>query len=228
MMDWSEHCIYCQAPLYRLGGGMLKCSRCRKKMSPRRIGKTLALIEAFAQDRNARETAVDLGLSYASVHRYFTTFRKLCAQACEDEYDAHRHLSCEYEEYFYLEEAKKQRKNAIFEAHNFLTFDFEGHLYTIVMPSLQQFRQQFIEDDLESVYAAEFTRFKRQSRLIKISSRHNNIVRFWEYFEQNILRYRGVVSESFPMYLKEMEFKFNHTAAQRKKVLAEYFFKESA
>ena len=76
MMDWSEHCIYCQAPLYRLGGGMLKCSRCRKKMSPRRIGKTLALIEAFAQDRNARETAVDLGLSYASVHRYFTTFRK--------------------------------------------------------------------------------------------------------------------------------------------------------
>jgi len=227
-MSSLQQCPYCQGSVYRLGDGRYKCGRCRKKVSPERVAKIRALIADFARDENASVSADTKGLSYVSVHRYFGQFRQLCARICEDEYEARRHLSCEYEEYFYLERAKKRRKNAVFDAQNFLTFDYEGHLYTIVMPSLQQFRNQFIEDDLESVYAEEFARFRRQSRLIKISSRHNNIVRFWEYFEVSILRYRGVGSESFPLYLKEMEFKFNHTVPERERLLADYYFKELA
>ncbi|UFS62488.1 hypothetical protein LOH54_12695 [Sulfurimonas sp. HSL-3221] len=225
-MSTLQHCPYCQGSIYRLGDGRYKCGRCRRKVSPARVAKIRTLIASFSRDENASVSAEALGLSYVSVHRYFGQFRQLCARICEDEYETRRHLSCEYEEYFYLERAKKRRKNAVFDAHNFLTFDYEGHLYTIVMPSLQQFRNQFIEDDLESVYAEEFARFRRQSRLIKISSRHNNIVRFWEYFEENILRYRGVCDESFPLYLKEMEFKFNHPVSERERLLIDYYFKE--
>jgi len=226
-MSKLQHCPYCQGMLYRLGDGRVKCGRCAKKISPRRVAKIQALVGGFSRDANASETAESLGLSYVSVHQHFGHFRNLCARICEDEYEARRHLTCEYEEYFYLERAKRRRKNAVFDAQNFLTFDYGGHLYTIVMPSLHQFRSQFIDDDLEPVYAAEFARFRRQSRLIKISSRHNNIVRFWEYFEQSILRYRGVGSESFPLYLKEMEFKFNHPQPEREQLLLTYYFKES-
>lgn len=228
MMNALQFCVYCGGPLYRLGDGMLKCSRCRKKSSPRRIEKILTLITAFANDETASYAAEKLGFSYASVHGFYSDFRRLCARICEYEYEGRRHIPCEYEEYFYLEQAKRRRPNAVFDAHNFLTFDYGGHIYTIVMPSLTQYREQFIEDDLESVYAAEFARFKRQSRLIKISSRHNDIVRFWDYFENSILRYKGVGSENFPYFLKEMEFKFNHPAARRKEMLAEHYFKEFA
>ena len=221
-------CIYCSGKLYALNDGMVKCAKCRRKFSPRRAEKTLALITAFAQDESASEAAERLALSYVSVHRAFATFRQLSARICEDEYERLRHLPCEYEEYFYLARAKRRNKNAVFDAQNFLTFDYDGHLYTIVMPSLHQFRRQFIEDDLEPVYAAEFARFKRQSRIIKISSRHNNIIRFWDFFERSIVRYKGVGEEHFPLYLKEMELKFNHTVAEREALLAAYYFKETA
>ena len=204
---------------------MLKCSDCRRKLSPRRHEKIVRLISAFCRGENALACAKRLEYSYVSVHTHFDGFRQLCAHISEDRYESLRHKSCEYEEYFYLERSKRGRKNAVFDAHNFLTFDYEGHLYTIVMPSLTQFRQQFIDDNLESVYASEFARFKRQSRLIRISKRHNSIVRFWEFFEQNILRYRGVSRESFPLYLKEMEFRFNYAPDKQPDLLETYYYR---
>jgi len=224
-MGAMQHCPFCQAPLYALGDGMFKCSRCRRKFSPRKHEKILMLIAAFCKGENALECAKRLGYSYVTVHSHFDTFRQLCAHISEEQYENMRHKPCEYEEYFYLERSKRGQKNAVFDAHNFLTFDYENHLYTIVMPSLSHYRQQFIDDDLESVYAAEFARFKRQSRLIRISKRHNTIVRFWEYFEENILRYKGVSRENFPLYLKEMEFKFNHTPPEQSRLLETYYYR---
>ena len=224
-MKALQECPYCHAPLYALGEGMLKCSRCRRKLSPRRHDKVLKLIDGFCRGENALEAARRLAYSYASVHAHYDGFRQLCARISEAQYESLRHKPCEYEEYFYLERSKRGQKNAVFDAHNFLTFDYEGHLYTIVMPSLTQFRQQFIDDNLESVYAEEFKRFKRQSRLIRISKRHNSIVRFWEYFEQNILRYKGVSRENFPLYLKEMEFKFNHDTGEQSRLLETYYYR---
>lgn len=227
-MEALQACPYCHAPLYSLADGMLKCSRCRRKLSPRRHEKVLNLIEAFCDGESAHACAKRTHHSYVSVHSHYDGFRRLCAYISEAQYEALRHKPCEYEEYFYLERSKRGQKNAVFDAHNFLTFDYSGHLYTIVMPSLMQFRQQFIEDELESVYATEFARFKRQSRIIKISKRHNNIVRFWDYFEANILHYKGVGGESFPLYLKEMEFKFNHPFEQQRELLEDYYYRMKA
>ncbi len=218
-------CPYCHAPLYALADGMRKCSRCKKKVSPKKAAKVLNLITAFCQHATASETARQLGLSYVSVQRYFNDFRHLCAQICDDEYEARRHIACDYEEYHYLERAKRHRKNAVFDAQNFLTFDYDGHIYTIVMPSLHQYRQQFIDDALEPLYLAEFEKFKRQSRLIKLSSHHNNIVRFWEFFETAIVRYKGIGNERFPLFLKELEFKFNHAQAGQWQLLKEYYYR---
>ena len=227
-LDGIDFCVYCSGSLYALGDGMVKCSKCRRKYSPRRVEKIRELTAAFARDETAAETAEKLGLSYVSVHRFFHTARQLCARISEEQYDARRGDPCEYEEYFYLERSKRGKRHGVFDAHNFLTFDYAGHLYTIVMPSLAQYRQQFIDDDLESVYEAEFSRFKRQSRLIKISQRYNSIVRFWEYFERNILRYKGVGREHFPLYLKEMEFKFNHTPEEQLELLTTYYYRMKA
>jgi len=227
-MKWLQECLYCQHSLYQLGDGMLKCSHCKKKQSPERINKVIMLINCFSSDETALSASKRLGLSYVSVHNYYDNFRRLSALICESQYEAIRHLSCEYEEYFYLEQSKRQKKSAIFDAHNFLSFDYEGHLYNIIMPSLQQYRQQFTEDHLEDVYNSEFMRFKRKSRIIKVSKRYNHIVKFWEYFEASIVRYKGVSNATFAYYLKEIEFKFNHNKVRQQTLLEEAYFTRKA
>ncbi len=224
-MQWLSKCIYCQHKLYQLNDGMVKCSACKRKYSPKRINKILTLIDCFCENENALQTSKRLELSYVSIHEYYDIFRLHCAQICEDEYETRRDISCEYEEYFYLEQSKQNDKSAIFDAHNFLTFDYEDHIYTVVMPTLQRYKQQFIDDNLEEVYNNEFNKFKRLSRIIKVSKRFNNIVNFWEYFEQFILNYKGISAENFPRYLKEAEFKFNHSISVQKALLQKQYFK---
>ncbi|MDA3946213.1 MAG: transposase [Helicobacteraceae bacterium] len=224
-MQWLTKCIYCHHHLYLLKDGMLKCSECKTKYSPERVNKVMTLMHSFCHNENALQASKRLNLSYVSVYKYYNSFRYECARICEDAYDAIRHKPCEYEEYFYLERSKRNKKEAVFDAHNFLTFDYDGHLYTIVMPTLQKYRQQFIDDNLEDLYASEFSRFKRKSRIINVSKHLNKIVEFWNYFENAILTYKGVSTESFPLYLKELEFKFNYDVQKQTELLEQYYYR---
>lgn len=225
-MQSQERCVYCgHDHLYVLDDGMRKCSRCRKKHSPRRVERIVSIIQAFSRDETASQASRRLELSYVSVLRQYEHFRKACARICEAEYEALRHLSCEYEEYYYLERTKRHRPEAVFDAYNFITFELEGHVYNILMPTLQRYKEQFIDDDLIKVYSQEFDRFKRKSRIIKVSRHLNQIVAFWDYFETSIVRYKGVSKENFPLYLKEIEFKFNHEMQQRQMLLEQDYFR---
>lgn len=225
-MFWKKNCIYCSHNnVYQLNDGMLKCGNCKKKYSPSRINKIITLIYAFCNDESALSCSKRLHLSYVSVQGYYEKFRHLCAEICELEYNKVREKSCEYEEYFYLEHSKRKENKAVFDAHNFLTFDYERHIYNILMPPLKKYKQQFLEDNLENVYANEFSRFKRNSRIIKVSRKKNKIESFWNFLENSILHYKGVSFESFPLYLKEMEFKFNHTLEEKQNLLQDHYFK---
>lgn len=223
-MYWLNSCIFCGCSVYRLADNNIKCSTCKRKYALKKTNKTLLLLELFVNNISANQAAKQNGFSYASVHSYYDDFRKLCAVICEREYEQIRHKENEYEEYFYLEKSKQYKKEAIFDAKNFLTFDYEGHIYTILLPSLNKFKTQFIEDDLTSTYLEEFKKFKRQTRLIKISSTHNNITAFWETFESFITHYKGIKNEMFGYFLKECEFKYNHTKEEAYTLLQKEYF----
>ncbi|MDQ7068443.1 MAG: transposase [Sulfurimonas sp.] len=224
-MKWSIECLYCGNSLYRLADKRVKCSVCNKKLSMEKLNRIMTLIYAFVHNESANELAKRSSYSYVSVQKYYKEFRILIGTICEREYELCRAGACEYEEYFYLEKAKRSKKNAIYDAHNFLTFDYSNHIYTLLMPSLHKYKEQFIEDSLEDVYLSEFNKFKRDSRIIKISSHHNNIVKFWEYFEAQIVHYKGVSRKSFIYYLKEYEFKYNHTKSEAMDLLIQNYFK---
>lgn len=222
-MTWLRTCLNCQENVYQLNDGMLKCSLCKKKYSPQRVNKIITLITCFNNDESALSTSKRLGISYVSTQKYFKQFRQLCAEICEHDYELVREKSCEYEEYYYLEPSKKHKKDTIFDANNFLTFDYEGHIYAILMPSLH--KSQFLQDNMEDKCISELQKFKRKSRIIKVSTHFNNIVKFWEYFEKAILKYKGVNTEAFPFFLKEIEFKFNHPIHKRQLLLEIHYFK---
>jgi transposase-like protein len=225
-MIWLTECLYCHNFVYHLSDGRIKCSVCNKKISKTKVNKILTLLHSFVNDESAYQTAKRVHLSYQSVQKQFQLFRLLCATISEDEYEKVRHLSCEFEEYFYLEKSKKGKKEAIFDAHNFLTFDYQGHIYTLLMPSLQKYKHQLLQDNIEDTYIDSFKKFKRESKLIKLSHNENNIATFWNYFEQHILKYKGVQNDTFGYFLKEFEFKYNHTKEEAIELLIQYYFKD--
>jgi len=224
-MQWLTECLFCGNYVYRLKDNRVKCSHCHKKISLQKINKIIFLIESFINNENALYVSKRMKMAYSSVYAYYEEFRLLCAKKTESEYELLREKNCEYEEYFYLEKSKKNNLKAIFDAKNFLTFDYEGHIYTLLMPSLQQYKQQFMQDNIQDPYLAEFNKFKRISRIIKVSKHYNNIVRFWEYFEHEIVKYKGIKSESFIYFLKECEFKFNHEKFKAIELLTQEYFK---
>ncbi|DAB38721.1 MAG TPA: transposase [Sulfuricurvum kujiense] len=224
-MKNSIPCIYCHHPLYQLTDGMVKCSVCKKKYSPMRVDQIKSLIQLFCHDENALATSKTLNLSYVTTLKYYQKFRHLAAEYCEAQYETFRTQESQYEEYLYLEKSKRRDKTAIFDSHNFLTFGYGNYVYTLLMPSLGMFKQQFVEDNLEEVYSKEFSKFMRTSKIIKISEHDNAITKFWHYFEQFITSFKGVSNDHFPYYLKEAEFKFNTPPSERSKILEQLYFR---
>ncbi len=223
-MLWLSECLYCKNFVYTLSDGRVKCSNCHKKLSINKINKIMFIIECYINNESALSISKRTKISYVSVQKYYAILRSISAKICENEYENIRASSCEYEEYYYLENSKKLKREAIFDAHNFLTFDYNNHIYTILMPSLQQYKKQFFEDSIEGSYINEFKKFKRNSKIIKVDNHFNNIVSFWEYFEKTILKYKGVKNESFIYFLKECEFKYNHSKEEAIELLIKLYF----
>jgi hypothetical protein len=224
-MLWLSKCLYCNNSVYILSDGRVKCSHCHKKISIYKVNKILTILQCYINNESALNLSKRLNISYTSVQHYYEEFRILGAKICEYEYEAKREKNCEYEEYFYLENSKKLKREAIFDAYNFLTFDYEGHIYTLLMPSLRKYKNQLLEDNVEGAYIDEFKKFKRESKIIKISKHFNNIVQFWDYVESSILKYKGIKRDSFIFFLKEFEFKYNHTKEEALVLLTKGYFK---
>jgi transposase-like protein len=223
-MWWQKECISCGAYLYNLKNNYLKCSACKKKHSKAKLNKTILLMELYLQNYSALEVSKTQKLSYKSVWEYFDSFRKLSAIISENEYETLRDKPCEYEEYFYIQQIKKHSKHSILDAQNFLTFDYQNHIYTILMPSLKKYKKEFIDDGIGSIYTNELSKFARDSKLINISKLDNNITKFWAYLEKHITIYKGVNDENFGLFLKEFEFKYNHTKTKALELLIREYF----
>lgn len=220
-----KKCIYCSSLLYQLKNGMVKCSACKKKYSLKRIDQIYSLIQCFCNDENALQASKELNLNYVTVLKYYQRFRHLCAEHCEFQYHQHQHSQTQYEEHFYIDKSKRSDKISIFDAHNFLIFGYDTSVYTLMLPSLGRFKQQFLKDDLEDRYHKEFSKFMRTSKIIKVYEHDNVIEKFWHYFEVFLMAFKGVSNEHFPYYLKEAEFKFNTPFDQRKAILFKLYFR---
>ena len=222
MLKYFMNCIYCNnEKLYTLKTAQLKCSACKKKFSPSRIQKELDIIRYFCDDKSANQTAKEMNINYITVQKRYELFRNLIAIFLEDEYKDKS--VTEYDEYIYLPQSKKKRKENIFDAHNFLTFHYDDKVYNLLMPNLKQYKKQFINDGADEIYFKEFSKFMMLNKISKTQKRENIITRFWLYFEESILKYKGVSDENFFSYLKEIEFKFNYTNNIQQEVLGSLY-----
>ncbi len=207
-------CIFCAGNLYTLSDGRVKCSKCKRRYSQKRVNILKELATYFCDGLTAKEASQKCGVSYPTASGYYKEFRELIALFLENEYAKNRENIKEYDEYLYLDHSKRRDRRKIFDAHNFLTFDYGGKVYNILMPSLHRYKHSFLDDGLEDLYYSEFSRFMKIHRIAKLASLDNTIVSFWKYFDEFMKKFKGVDSESFFSYLKEAEFKFNYPESQ--------------
>ncbi len=212
-------CLYCGTPVYRLGDGRVKCPACRRRYSPAKVTREYLLAEAFCRDLSAKKASESTGVTYVTAKTFYDRLRRRLLPYLEACYAECRDAILEYDEYIYLDHAKRRDKRHIFDAHNFLTFDYGGRVYNILMPSLSRYKQGFLADGLEELYYDEFSKFLKIHRVARLRNLDNTIVAFWKYFDHFMKRYKGVRPDNFVYYLKEAEFKFNHPMPGRFDVL---------
>lgn len=201
-------CIFCNhKKLYELKTGQLKCASCKKKFSLKKLEQKYKIIECFCNDLTVFQTAKELSLNYQTIKNEYEHLRKIITNFLEKEH--HNKEIKQYDEYLYLEKSK-QRNEKLFEAKNFLTFHYEDKVYNLLMPTIDRYKEFEVKD---------FTRFMSLNKISKTDTKQTIIKSFWEFFEESILKYKGVKEENFFYYLKEIEFKFNYNQEKQKEIL---------
>ena len=100
-----------------------------------------------------------------------------------------------------------------------MTFNYEDKVYNLLMPTLHKYKHQFLDDEIEESYFKKFSTFMMMNKISKIEKKENIIASFWIFFEESIIKYKGINKENFFYYLKEIEFKFNYSIEQQKDIL---------
>ena len=97
---------------YILANDYIKCKKCAKKYSLKKIEKDKQVAISFSQNKNALETSKELQLNYKTVKDRFDIYRKEIAIYLENQYNNSVKDNTEYEEFYYIKEReKRKRKN---------------------------------------------------------------------------------------------------------------------
>jgi len=224
----GRKCVFCgKRKVCLTARGRVKCLRCGKQKSLKKLRKELAILLAFVEQRPAYQVAIEHKVSYPVVTRVFRNVRELLYHQCELE---GKRLSGDIEideAYFGGRRKGKRGRGAAGKSVVLGLLERQGKVYTRVVESLTA--EQLLEvikakTRKGSVFFTDtFTsynslhqfgkHFKVNHNQTLVSKRHNHIngiEGFWSYTKHKLYNYRGVSRANFALYLKEMEFRYNH------------------
>jgi transposase len=192
------------------------------------------LVKLFELEVTARQAAVQTGLSYPTVLRAFTLLRRAIL-AQEDDPALQPLVTSEVEldeSYFGPRRSKRTRggkrgRGAPFKIPVFGILERKGRVTVSVVPNVT--RQTLLGATLKLVKRGSLIytdRYKGYDALTFCGYRHlrvdhgrrfshgrvhiNGLEGFWSYAKGKLIRHRGVSPHRFPLYLYEMQFRYNH------------------
>lgn len=227
----GRKCVFCGSyRLWRTRRGYLKCRKCRRQKRFAMLKRELRILVGFHQQSPASRLASDLGLNYKTVERVYRKLREILYHVCELE---GARLSGEIEiddAYFGGRRKGKRGRGAGGKSVVLGLLERDGRVYTRIVYSLDAptlleiIRQRsrkgsvYYTDSFKSYrslkrfgkhltvsHSQEFSRTGR-----RYHSHINGIEGFWSFAKHNLYQYRGVSRSNFHLYLKEMEYRFNH------------------
>ena len=239
----GRKCVFCGSfRVNRTARGYVKCRHCGHCKSLSRLRRELIMLKGFYQQQPAYRLANDLGVDIKGVSRVYQRLRQALYHVAELEGSK---LSGEIEldeAYFGGRRKGRRGRGAHGKSVVFGLLEQEGRVYTKVVTSvsaeelMQQIRQHTRKG---SVYYTDAFRgyqsLKRygkhrvvnhQKQFVDKRTRNhmNGIEGFWSYAKHILYNYRGVSKYHFPMYLKEIEYRFNHRQDNLFKLFLKLYF----
>jgi len=237
----GKKCVYCGSyKVCRTKRGYIKCNKCKKQKGSKILRRELKIIRGFYQQQPAYRLASDLGVSYQTVTRVYQKLRQAIYHVSELE---SRKLAGEIEldeAYFGGRRKGKRGRGAAGKSIVFGLLERQGRVYTKVVDcvsadELMEHIRRYTRRG--SVY---FTDTFRSYRSLKRFGKHhtvshgkkfpktkhhiNGIEGFWSFAKHVLYNYRGVSKYHFPLYLKEVEYRFNHRDDNLLKLVTTIYF----
>jgi transposase len=223
----GKSCIFCDKyGLYKLKNKRVKCRYCKKYYSLKKLKRDIQILYYFYLEISARKTAKELELNYQLVHRKFMEFRKFIVQYCNNEANK---LNGEIEideSYFGGKRKGMVGRGAKNKAIVFGILERKGKVHTIIVENIKaqtlmdaikektKKGSVFYTDGFKSY--ASLHQFGKHNvirhdkdELVKDHNHINGIEGFWSYAKERFHKYHGIKKKNYPLYLKEMEFRFN-------------------
>jgi len=224
----GKKCLFCDKyGLYRLKDKRVKCKYCNKYYSINRLRRDLQILYYFYLEISARRASKELGLNYKTVESRFMEFRKLIAAYC-DKQSENLKGELEMDESYFDGKRKGQRgRGAKNKAIAFGILERKGKVHTVIVPDvsadtlMERIKNKtkkgavFYTDGWKS-YASLHQYGKHniikhdEDELVNGKTHINGIEGFWSYAKERFHKYHGINRNNYPLYLKEMEFRFNN------------------
>ena len=225
----GKKCIQCGSfKVNKTTRGYVKCRSCQKQKSLKMIRTEIGIVTAFYQQQPAYRLANDLGADYQSVTRVYQKLRLAIYHIAELE-GAKLSGDIEMDEaYFGGRRKGKRGRGAAGKNIVFGLLERDGRVYTRVVEGVSANDLMTVirkKTRKGSVYYSDT--FKSYNSLKRLGKHHtvnhsksmvdkrtknhiNGIEGFWSFAKHILYNYRGVSKFHFPMYLKEVEYRYNH------------------
>lgn len=227
----GKKCVFCGSfQVVRTGRGYVKCrrARCGRSKSLARLKREIEILKGFYQRVPAYRLALDLGIDVKVVTRVYQRLREALFHLTELEAGRLRGEIELDEAYFGGRRKGKRGRGAAGKSVVFGLLERDGRVYTKVVQSVtaeELMRHIKAHTRKGSVYYTDA--FRGYQSLKRYGKHHtvnhsktfvnqrtknhiNGIEGFWSYAKHILYNYRGVSKYHFPMYLKEIEYRFNH------------------
>jgi transposase len=235
--NYRRFCIRCNSyHVYRIVGKRFRCKRCKytfHDFTGRWINKLrirskdwLWIIKLFELELSARKISQQIDLSYPTVLKAVTLIRKAII-ANSDDYDL---LGGEVEldeAYFGGRRKGNRGRGAFNKVPVFGILERDGFVKVEVVKDVSA--RTLIDMTIKTVKRGSIVytdKFRSYDSLMFCGYRHlkldhkkifsagkvyiNGLEGFWSYAKERLIKHHGVSKEKFPLYLKEMEFRYNN------------------
>ena len=223
----GKKCFYCgNYGLYRLHDKRVKCRKCSHYYSLNKLRKDLVILYYFYLEVSAHKTAKELNLSYKTVLDRYMQFRQRIAEYLDEQFTKMNGELEMDETYFGGKRKGKRGRGAYNKAIVFGILERNGKVYTRIVSNvsaktlMSEIKRKtrkgsvFYTDCFKSYKSlkqyGKHHRINKKYAYARGGTHINGIEGFWSYAKERFHKYHGINRANYPLYLKEMEFRFNH------------------
>ena len=247
--NYRRFCIRCNNyQIYRIAGKRFRCKRCGytfHDFTGRWINylqiscrQWLWIIKLFELELSARKIAEQVDLSYPTVLKALTVIRTAILANSPDHHLLNGEIELD-ESYFGGRRKGKRGRGALSKVPVFGILERDGIVKVEVVKDVTA--NTLLDLTIKTVRRGSIVytdKFRSYDALMCCGYRHlkidhkkrfssgkvyiNGLEGFWSYAKERLIKHHGVSRERFPLYLKEMEFRYNNRNTEIFQKLVKY------